>query len=42
MIDATVIRAHLKLPGARRKKGGSQAQALGRSRVGSAPSFMLS
>ena len=34
MIDATVIRAQSQAAGARRKKGGPQAQALGRSRGG--------
>jgi hypothetical protein len=33
-IDATVIRAQAQAAGARRKKGGPQAQALGRSRSG--------
>ena len=34
MIDATVIRAQSQAAGARRKKGGPQAEALGRSRGG--------
>jgi Transposase and inactivated derivatives len=34
MIDATVIRANAQAAGARRKRGGAQAQALGRSRGG--------
>ncbi|MDP3749137.1 MAG: IS5 family transposase, partial [Phenylobacterium sp.] len=34
MLDATVIRAHAQAAGARRKKGGPDAQALGRSRGG--------
>ncbi|WP_152619672.1 IS5 family transposase [Paramagnetospirillum magnetotacticum] len=34
MVDATVIRANAQAAGARRKKGGPQAQALGRSRGG--------
>ncbi|WP_346909186.1 IS5 family transposase [uncultured Roseibium sp.] len=33
-IDATVIRAHAQAAGGARKKGGSEAQALGRSRGG--------
>ena len=34
MIDATILRAQAQAAGARRKRGGAEAQALGRSRGG--------
>jgi hypothetical protein len=34
MIDSTIVRAHSQAAGARKSKGGADAQGLGRSRGG--------